>query len=152
MPASPTRRRAELVIRADTWDARRASEWLQSAALAQGVPVEHVVRLDHCLDEALANVIKHGGPTALAASVQLQFGVRRGRGVCTAELVVVDAGVAFDPSTLPAGPTARPASLAEADPGGLGLPMLRNFSDDLSYRRSNDRNHLTICVSWMEAT
>ena len=29
--------------------------------------------------------------------------------------------------------------------------MIRNFSDDLSYRRSEGRNHLTITVSWTEA-
>ena len=58
-------------------------------------------------------------------------------------------GVAFDPSTPP---EPRPASLAEAKPGGLGLLMIRNFSDDVSYRRSEGRNHLTITVSWTEAT
>ena len=141
----------ELTIRGDTWDARRASFWLESVALAQRVPPEQIVRLDHCLDEALANVIAHGGPTALASPVRVQFGVRRSEGTCTAELSVADAGVAFDPSTYPPEPTQRPASLAEAKPGGLGLLMIRDFADDLSYRRSEGRNHLTITVSWTEA-
>jgi serine/threonine-protein kinase RsbW len=133
MPGSAAQLPAELTIHADTWDARRASVWLESAALARKVPPEQIVRLDHCLDEALANVVTHGGPTALACPVQLQFGVRRSQGTCTAE------------------PTPRPASLAEAKPGGLGLLMIRNFADDLSYRRSEGRNHLTITVSWTEA-
>lgn len=151
MPASVTQPRAELTIRADTWDARRASAWLESAALAQGVPLEQIVRLDHCLDEALANVITHGGPIALASPIHLQFGVRRRRGACTAELSIADAGVAFDPSTFTSEPTPRPASLEEAKPGGLGLLMIRNFSDDLRYRRGEGRNHLMITVSWTEA-
>jgi serine/threonine-protein kinase RsbW len=151
MPGSAAQLPAELTIHADTWDARRASVWLESAALARKVPPEQIVRLDHCLDEALANVVTHGGPTALACPVQLQFGVRRSQGTCTAELSVADAGIAFDPSTFPPEPTPRPASLAEAKPGGLGLLMIRNFADDLSYRRSEGRNHLTITVSWTEA-
>jgi anti-sigma regulatory factor (Ser/Thr protein kinase) len=151
MPSSATQPPAELTIRADTWDARRASVWLESVALARRVPPEQIVRLDHCLDEALANVITHGGPTALASPVRLQFDVRRSQGTCTAGLSVADAGVAFDPSTYPPEPTPRPASLAEATPGGLGLLMIRNFSDDLSYRRSEGCNHLTIAVSWTEA-
>jgi len=151
MPSSATQPPAELTIRGDTWDARRASVWLASVALAQNVPREQIVRLDHCLDEALANVIAHGGPTALASPVRLQFGVRRSEGMCTAELAVADAGVAFDPSRYSPEPAPRPASLAEAKPEGLGLVMIRNFSDDLSYRRSEGRNHLTITVSWTEA-
>ena len=140
---------AALTIRADTWDARRASGWLESAALAQNVPVEQIVRLDHCLDEALANVIRHGGPAALSSPVHLQFGVRRGLGGCTAELSVSDAGVAFDPSTFVV-IASHPASLVDATPGGLGLLLIRNFSDALSYHHSQGRNHLTIAVSWVE--
>jgi anti-sigma regulatory factor (Ser/Thr protein kinase) len=142
---------AELTIRADTGDARRASTWLESAALARCVPRQQIVRLDHCLDEALANVITHGGPAALASPVRLQLDVRRSRGTCTAALCVADEGLAFDPSCslLELGP--RPATLAEAMPGGLGLLMIRNFADDLTYRRSEGRNHLIISVSWTEA-
>ena len=138
---------AALTIRADMWAARRASGWLESAALAQNVPLEQIVRLDHCLDEALANVIRHGGPAALSSPVHLQFGVRRGRGACTADLSVSDAGVTFDPFVAVA---PHPASLVDATPGGLGLLLIRNFSDELSYRHSQGRNHLTITVSWVE--
>jgi sigma-B regulation protein RsbU (phosphoserine phosphatase) len=35
-------------------------------------------------------------------------------------------------------------------PGGLGLLLIRNFSDELSYSHSQGRNHLTITVSWVE--
>jgi anti-sigma regulatory factor (Ser/Thr protein kinase) len=140
---------AALTIRADTRDARRASGWLEFVARAHNVPLEQVVRLDHCLDEALANVIRHGGPTAVSSPVHLQFAVRRGHGACTAELSVSDAGVAFDPSTFRAA-APRPASLVDATPGGLGLLLIRNFSDELGYCRSQGRNHLTITVSWVE--
>jgi anti-sigma regulatory factor (Ser/Thr protein kinase) len=140
---------AALTIRADMRDARRASGWLESAALAQNVPPEQVVRLDHCLDETLANVIRHGGPTALSSPVHLQFGVRRGPGTCMAYLSVSDAGGAFDPTAYDGG-APHPASLVDATPGGLGLLLIRNFSDDLSYRHSEGHNHLTITVRWIE--
>jgi anti-sigma regulatory factor (Ser/Thr protein kinase) len=140
---------AALTIRADMRDARRASGWLECAALAENVPLEQVVRLDHCLDEALANVIRHGGPTALSSPVHLQLSVRRGGGACTAELSISDGGAAFDPSAQNA-VAPYPSSLADAIPGGLGLLMIRNFSDDLSYRHSEGRNQLTITVGWEE--
>ena len=140
---------AALTIRADMLDARLASGWLESVALAHGVPLEQIVRLDHCLDEALANVIRHGGPTALSSPVHLQVGVRRGPAACTAALSISDAGMAFDPSTFVA-VAPRPAILADATPGGLGLLLIRIFSDELSYRHSQGRNDLTITVRWVE--
>jgi len=152
MSASVTPQRVVLTIPAEAWDARRASVWLESSARAQDVPAEQIVRLDHCLDEVLANVVKHGGPTALASAVQLEFCVVRGQDICAAELLVVDAGMPFDPCARPNGLKPMATCLAEADPGGLGLRMLRSFSDDLSYHRTNDRNHLTIRVRWSEAT
>jgi serine/threonine-protein kinase RsbW len=151
MPSSATQPSAGMTIRADTQDARRASAWLESVALEQHIPPEQIVRIDHCLDEALANVIAHGGPTALASPVQLRFSVRRNHGACTAELSVVDAGVAFDPTARSPEPAPGPGSLSEANLGGLGLRMLRNFSDALSYRRNDGRNCLTISVSWTGA-
>jgi serine/threonine-protein kinase RsbW len=152
MTGSVRQARAELTIRADFREARRASAWLESAAAREGVPSDQIVRLDHCLDEALANVISHGGPDAVSAGVALQLGIHRGRGICTAELSIVDQGLPFDPSVLPGGPTPKPASLAEASIGGLGLAMIRSFSDELRYHRKDGRNHLTIRVSWTETT
>ena len=152
MTGSVRQARAELTIRADFRETRRASAWLESAAAREGVPSDQIVRLDHCLDEALANVISHGGPDAVAATVVLQLDIHRGRGNCTAKLSIVDQGLPFDPSVLPGGPTPKPASLAEASIGGLGLAMIRSFSDELRYRRTDGRNHLTISVSWTETT
>jgi anti-sigma regulatory factor (Ser/Thr protein kinase) len=40
--------------------------------------------------------------------------------------------------------------LAEAQPGGLGLSMLRSYSDHLAYRREAGRNQLTLTVRWRE--
>ena len=139
--------RAEIRIHPTTREVRRASLWLEQAAAGEGVPADQIVRLDQCLDEALANVINHGGPTAHSAHVVLQLAVHHATPQCSAELVIVDEGRPFDPS---AASEARPkaASLAEANLGGLGLAMMRSFSDELRYRRADGRNHLTVCVRW----
>ena len=92
-------------------------------------------------------MINHGGPQAQSAIVVLQLAVHCATNPCNAELVIVDEGLPFDPS---AAGEIRPkaASLAEANPGGLGLAMMRRFSDELRYHRNDGRNHLTICVRW----
>jgi serine/threonine-protein kinase RsbW len=143
---------ASLTIRAEAEEVRRASAWLESTARAQRVPPEQIVRLDHCLDEALANVMRHGGPTAFASPIRLALEVQRGDGWCSAELLVADEGIAFDPSCLMLELPPRPATLAQAEPGGLGLLMIRSFADDLSYQRSEGVNQLTMIVSWPSQT
>jgi len=150
MSGSATLPLAQLSIRADTQETRRASRWLVAAADANRVPSDATIRLDHCLDEALANVIAHGGPAATASPIELQFAVRRKPGACTADLILLYDGVAFDPSRHE--PRSRPANLEEASLGGLGLLMLRHFADALEYGHSDGRNRLTITVSWVEAT
>lgn len=141
--AEPT---VELAIRADSAETRRASVWLRASGQAHGVPEERIDRLDHCMDEALANVVAHGGAGAREADVVIGLEVRREAGLNMAVLSISDAGVAFDPTSAPV--AARPGSLAEARPGGLGIPMMRSYADRIGYARAGERNHLTFMVSW----
>jgi len=96
--------------------------------------------------EVVANVVAHGGPGAGLSPISLRLEVHGNASGGEASVTVSDGGVAFDPLTVPPKPKAR--SLAEAEPGGQGLPMLRKFSDALDYSYSDGQNHLTIRVRW----
>jgi serine/threonine-protein kinase RsbW len=135
-----------LSIDAESREARRASLWLERVGAARRAPADCIRRLDHCLDEALANVILHGGPDTTSRAISLQFAVRYGPGMGEATLTVSDGGPAFDP--LAVKPKARPTTLAEAEPRGLGIFMMRDFADRLDYRRSDGQNHLSFTVVW----
>lgn len=139
---------AELSISADGDGLSRASEWLGAAGLELGVPAEQIRRLDLCLNEAIANIIAHGGQAARATPVELQFQVCGRTGATEASLRVSDGGVAFDPLAHKSKP--RPKSLDEAVPGGLGLMMMHEFSDKLSYLYEGGRNQTTFTVRWAE--
>jgi anti-sigma regulatory factor (Ser/Thr protein kinase) len=138
-----------LEIRADISGVQEASSWLQRAGDECGVPTEHLTRLDHCQDEALANIIMHGGDGIHAGPVILHFDVRRESGSCEAALTVSDTGIAFDP--LGVKQKERPVSLDETEPGGLGLLMMRGNADRLNYYFNGGRNHLTFVVCWRES-
>lgn len=137
---------AELAIQAQDAEVRRASNWLGQTGDQLGVPTDQIVRLDLCLNEALANIISHGGPLAAAAPVRLRIEHTRCGSGNEAALTVSDAGPAFDPTC--AAPKLRPATLAEAEPGGLGLTMMKNFSDALTYCHTDGHNQLTFTVRW----
>lgn len=135
----------EFTIAADTVEVRRAAEWLVASCRQREVPQAHVERLELCLHEALANVITHGGEAAIAAPIRMRLEVRRDP-QCSAGVTVIDAGRAFDPLSVP--DRESPKTLAETEPGGLGLVMIRRFSDWLDYRHENGCNHLTFGARW----
>ena len=133
-------------IRVDSGEAWRASTWLGAAAAAHGVPAETLSRLDVCVTEAVANAIDHGGAGTGASPIHLRLEVQRNGNGGEAAVTISDAGNRYDP--LAATPRARPRTLAEAEPGGLGLTMLRRFADALDYSYREGKNHLTIRVRW----
>ncbi len=146
MTASAVGPSTELAIKAVAGDVRRASAWLGQIGDARGVPADQIARLDLCLNEALANVISHGGHQALVVPVLLRMEVNNAEDLCQASVTVIDSGPAFDSASAPMG--ARPTTLEDAVPGGLGRLMILNFSDDLVYRHVDGCNELTFSVRW----
>lgn len=136
----------ELTIGARSAEVRRASTWLDAACRQLEVPQALIERLVLCLNEVLANVIAHGGSTALAAPIRLQLEVRLEHDRRSASVTVSDAGKAFDPLSVP--PSPAPQTLAEASPGGLGMMMIRHCADWLHYHHEDGQNHLTFGTRW----
>ena len=147
MTAGTLRRVDDLCIDADGSSTRLASQWLAKLASEFVVPVTELDRLDLCLNEVLANIIRHGSESVSRPVVHIVFQVEQEDGRSVATVTVTDGGPAFD-MTL-AGNHRQPASLAEAQPGGLGLLMIRSFSDALSYHHSDGKNHLSFAVRWI---
>ena len=133
---------AALEIHSRMADVRLASDWLARNGADGGVPEHDLGRLDMCLNEALANVLAHGGVSAAAQAIGLQLEVSTQQ----ASLRISDAGPAFDATS--ARPRAQALTLADATPGGLGLLLIQKNSDALSYQRLDGRNQLTITVRW----
>ena len=129
-------------------EVRRASTWLGKVCLERQVPADQFARLEACLNEVLANIIAYGGAKALEFPIGLRLEVRRNQGGSEATLTVCDSGAAFDPLASCLKP--KPQSLADAEPGGLGLVMIRSIADKLSYGNSEGRNRLQMGVGWTE--
>lgn len=141
---------ASLAVAADAAGAGAASAWLAEVCGAHAVPAEHVYRLDTCLTEVLANIIAHGGAGARSAPVALALTLARAGSQVEATLSIADHGRPFDPFAGP--PAPRAATLAEAMPGGLGLTLVRDFSDSRSYAYRDACNCLTLHFRWPSAS
>jgi serine/threonine-protein kinase RsbW len=136
----------ELTIGANAAEVRRASEWLGETCRRRGVPRPQAERLELCLNEALANVIAHGGKTALSEPIRLLLEVGLDEEWSKASVTVSDACSAFNPLSVPK--RAVPKTLDEASPHGMGLEIIRRCSTLLHYRYADGHNHLTFGTQW----
>lgn len=134
------------MIGANGAETLRASQWLAKTCQQREVPKAQFERIEICLAEVLANVIEHGGQTALVAPIRLRLEVSLDEDGCKASVTVSDFGVAFDPLSVPK--KILPKTLDESTPGGLGLVLLRSCSDWVCYRHEEGRNHLTFGARW----
>jgi len=136
----------ELCTPHDARELRQASAWLNDHGSKHDIPAEQLDRLDLFLNEALANVMEHGGATALASSIRLHFDLAQLADANEATVTISDAGIPFDPLAHIPRPAAQ--SLDEAKPGGLGIPMMRSLADNLRYQYHGNHNHLAFTVRW----
>ena len=97
--------------------------------------VSNVVMLS--LDEIVSNIILHGhGRRPSQLSMTLHFDRR------AFSVVIEDAGKAFDPTKAAAPATG--GTLASRREGGLGLLLVKNLMDEITYERAGAINRLKL--------
>lgn len=94
-----------------------------------------VYAVELVLEEWLANAFRHGG----ARQVRLSAGRDGDAGLL---LQFEDDGTPFDATAH--APAARPASLDEAEPGGLGLLLIRRCARRWQHAREHGRNVMRV--------
>ena len=132
MPMIDTRR---LVLSNDLAELSRLAEWIDDLT-RQDVPPDVSFAVALCLEEAVANIIMHGGKQE--DPVEIAVEVERNGGALSA--TVEDNGRQFDPTEVPSPSLAT--SLEDAKAGNFGIHLMRSFASGMRYERRNGRNRL----------
>lgn len=119
---------------------RKMSEWLQSVLEEMGMNDQIMFRFDLCANEAVSNVIGYAYPDAGKHEISLRI-VRNAERL---SLEIKDDGLPYNP--LERSKHAMPASLEEAEIGGLGVDLIREYMDHCDYLREAGKNILTLTV------
>ncbi|HVB18331.1 MAG TPA: ATP-binding protein [Stellaceae bacterium] len=117
----------------------RLIDWLQSCCRADGLADEFTMKVALALEEAVVNAITHGFaglPPPHRILVRLDIGAD------TLVAEITDNGRPFDPISAPGPDLSLP--LAERDPGGLGIHLMRAMVDRVEYRRVDGNNILRL--------
>ena len=91
-------------------------------------------------DELLNNIISYGFDDDGEHAIDIRIVIEETR----VRVTIADDGIPFDPFSLAEPDTGL--SVEERDVGGLGIHLVRNLMDEVSYERVGDRNVVT-CIA-----
>ncbi|MFN8465103.1 MAG: ATP-binding protein [Caldilineaceae bacterium] len=117
------------------------SRWVQEFTRANAISDRCAFRLELVLVETVTNIIEHGavGDDECSA-IEVQLACDGARIVAQVD----DDGPPFDPTAAPL--HRQPASLTDASVGGLGLHLIRSYTEDWEYRRISERNQQLMTI------
>lgn len=104
-----------------------------------GLPADRLTSWEMAVAEMATNVARHGYP-AEPGSMELHI-MWGDDGLV---ISVVDQGIAYDPNEVPPPPDPDPEDPSTWPEGGMGIMLVRSAGDELSYRRNEGTNTLTL--------
>jgi anti-sigma regulatory factor (Ser/Thr protein kinase) len=144
-PVSPARH-VELTITSHAGSLAVVRSTLSRMAQLEGFAPEVVDRITLALDEALANVIKHGYQGSPDQPIHITLeGIKGSDGRRGLQISVRDHGKQVDPTTI------RGRELSDVRPGGLGVHIMRSIMDSVEYSRPPDGGMLLRMVKYRPA-
>ena len=131
-------------------DVTAASAWVERIAASLKLPGKLTFAMQVCLEELMSNIARHGKvhpfstpfPTETETdnplSISIDIDVLGDRIAMTIE----DNGRPFDVEKAPAKVVDQP--LEQVRPGGLGINLIKSFSHNIEYRRTDAGNRVTV--------
>lgn len=129
-------RRRAAAVPAEAAQLAVLTQFLRDFWTQERLPPEHAPSFELALEEIFVNVVTHGAPPGKVAQVDLTLLL------CDRDLSMTleDDGPHFDPLARP--PPDVTAELSDRPIGGLGVFLVRQLMDAVSYERVAARNRL----------
>lgn len=115
-------------------------DWLAEIAARDSLSARAAFQLDLVLTEAVTNVMDYSRRADAGGCIDLAYAIEAG----SMRIEIADDGPPFDPTAR--AEVSLPLSLEEATPGGLGIHLMRRYSQDMAYRRDHGRNVLSLSL------
>lgn len=127
-----------LILHNDIQQIPQLAEFVETIAEEKNLTQALTMSLNLALEEAVTNVILYAYPDGIDGLVDLEAYIRED---CL-EFILSDSGKPFDPTAAPDADITL--GVDERSIGGLGIYMVRNIMDTVSYRYENGKNVLTM--------
>lgn len=114
------------------------AEFVENLCEELNLSAETTMNINLALEEAIANIIMYAYPSEEKHDIILDVKSIPGQLV----FLLTDNGVSFDPTHVPDADIS--ASIDERAIGGLGIFLIRNIMNEVSYQRLDGENLLTM--------
>ena len=125
-----------LVLHNDIQQIPQLADFVETIAQEKQLSQSLAMGINLALEEAVSNVILYAYPKETDGLVDVEAILRKD----SLEFIIVDSGVPFDPTAAPNIDTTLPAE--ERSIGGLGIHLVRQLMDAISYERKEEKNYL----------
>lgn len=128
----------KLKVETNPSELERISAAVEDIGQRENWPAQFIFRVNLVLEELGLNIMNYGHDEGLH-----EFEITLTSEADVLRIEVTDDGRPFDP--LNEAPEADlDASVDDRQVGGLGIYLVRTMVDEMSYRREQDKNHLTL--------
>ena len=116
----------------------RLASFIEEVAERQGADMSVIMSINLALEEAVVNVMNYAYPKGTGGEIDITASFSDNKLIFT----ISDAGKPFDPTQVSDPDTSLSAE--ERPIGGLGIHLVRQLMDEVSYCYENNHNILTL--------
>lgn len=126
----------------DVNDVPKMSEWIETLSEEIDIPMDKAFQLNLALEEAVVNVMNYAYPGKQGMPILIEANSEPSR----LTLVIDDTGIPYDP-TQNKDPDIT-LSAEERPIGGLGVMLVKQLMDEVSYEYREGHNRLTLVMCY----
>lgn len=126
----------------DVNDVPKMSEWIETLSEEIDIPMDKAFQLNLALEEAVVNVMNYAYPGKQGMPILIEANSEPSR----LTLVIDDTGIPYDP-TQNEDPDIT-LSAEERPIGGLGVMLVKQLMDEVSYEYREGHNRLTLVMCY----
>ena len=130
------RRERHLVLHNDIQQIPQLADFVEGIARERQLSQSMTMNINLALEEAVSNIMLYAYPKGTDGLVDVEAIIHKD----VLEFVIADSGAPFDPTAAPEVDLNAP--VGQRPIGGLGIHLVRQLMDTLSYERKEDKNYL----------
>lgn len=115
------------------------AEFVDMVCEEVGMDMAVAIQMNLAMEEAVVNVMNYAYPTGTVGNVTIEAESNEDQ----LQFTIIDSGTPFDPTAKEDVDTTLNAE--ERPIGGLGIHLVRQLMDSISYERIDGKNILTLC-------